>query len=64
MRRITVDLTEEEQRALAELATLEKRPARLQAALELRHALERRGLLAKATPRPGQPQAAEVKQHG
>ena len=45
MIRISINLREDERKALAQLADIERRDARQQAALLVRNELERRGLL-------------------
>jgi hypothetical protein len=45
MRRLTLTLSDEERDALRELATVNRRDTRAQAAYELRRALEAHGLL-------------------
>lgn len=49
MPRITLSVTEEELEALVSLARKERRDPRAQAAIELRHSLERGGFLAPST---------------
>lgn len=56
--RISVDLQPEEGQALLVLARRARRHPRQQAALLLRHALERRGLLKRERPAPKQPEEA------
>lgn len=50
MRRITISLFENERDALYELAQIERRDTRQQAALLVREALEQRGLLPGERP--------------
>ena len=49
MPRVTLSITEEEREALVSLARKERRDPRAQAAIEIRHALERAGYLAPST---------------
>jgi hypothetical protein len=56
MARVTIDLVDDELRALVRLGHLEERDPRRQAALILRQELQQRGLLPKPQRQPGRRQ--------